>query len=384
MHTLISINQLPSNNGLSNTLSPSTLITGEPTPDFNNIIKLNFGDYVLTPPGKTKNDQSPRRIGAIALYPSKNASGGWYFMSLVTGQILHRYSWEKLPIADDVINAVHAIADRQLQKPITNNFIYTTEKGINYDDPNELRSEDELRSDENEVLRSDNEPVAEIMAIDTETTERDYSEGTMENAEDEANTGPEDESNIATVGDTVAEGEEAPESNLKENEDEESGSISGGDQMEREGEENQERLSTPGNQHEGVDLENESNGVEVLEEVRENVNTPSHQSTEILTPSADLRNVDHREEEEDRIDNRESNRLRLRERINYRELHSKGKRTQMLQIHKKVAKKLKKKYKVSIIAIANIFYFKCKYLEHTSRGSKYTLAQYLGLYIIFV
>ena len=37
-----------------------------------------------------------------------------------------------------------------------------------------------------------------------------------------------------------------------------------------------------------------------------------------------------------------------------------------------------------VIAIANIFYFKCKYLEHTSRGSKYTLAQYLGLYIIFI
>ena len=28
---------------------------------------------------------------------------------------------------------------------------------------------------------------------------------------------------------------------------------------------------------------------------------------------------------------------------------------------------------------AKKFYFKCKYLEHTSRGSKYTLAHYLGL-----
>jgi len=33
--------------------------------------------------------------------------------------------------------------------------------------------------------------------------------------------------------------------------------------------------------------------------------------------------------------------------------------------------------------IANIFYFKCKYLEHTSRGSEYTLAHYLGLYVSF-
>ena len=32
-----------------------------------------------------------------------------------------------------------------------------------------------------------------------------------------------------------------------------------------------------------------------------------------------------------------------------------------------------------VIAIANISYFKCKYIEHTSRGSTHTLALYLGL-----
>jgi len=36
-----------------------------------------------------------------------------------------------------------------------------------------------------------------------------------------------------------------------------------------------------------------------------------------------------------------------------------------------------------LYCIANIFYFKCKYLEHTSRGSKYTLAHYLGLCVRF-
>ena len=87
----------------------------------------------------------------------------------------------------------------------------------------------------------------------------------------------------------------------------------------------------------------------MLEEVRENENTPNHKHDEALTPSIDLRNVDHREEEENSADNhRESNRLRLQERINYRELHSRGKRTQMMQIHKKVTRKLKKKYKVSV------------------------------------
>ena len=40
------VNQLPSNNGIPNTLSPSTLITGKPNPNFLEVITLNFGDYV--------------------------------------------------------------------------------------------------------------------------------------------------------------------------------------------------------------------------------------------------------------------------------------------------------------------------------------------------
>ena len=44
---------------------------------------------------------------------------------------------------------------------------------------------------------------------------------------------------------------------------------------------------------------------------------------------------------------------------------------------------LKKSNQVAI-AIANISYFKCKYIEHTSRGSTHTLALYLGLVMFFI
>jgi len=37
-----------------------------------------------------------------------------------------------------------------------------------------------------------------------------------------------------------------------------------------------------------------------------------------------------------------------------------------------------------VVAIANIIYFKCKYIGHTSRGPIYTLALSLRLYIIFI
>ena len=38
----------------------------------------------------------------------------------------------------------------------------------------------------------------------------------------------------------------------------------------------------------------------------------------------------------------------------------------------------------SDVAIANISYFKCKYIEHTSRGSTHTLVLHLGLVVFFI
>merc|ERR1719203_847214 len=89
-------------NGLSQEISPTTLVTGDPPPSFNEICKLKFGDYVQTALGRTRNDQTARTIGAIALYPSGNTSGGWYFMSLLTGQVVHRYSWTKNRNGEDI------------------------------------------------------------------------------------------------------------------------------------------------------------------------------------------------------------------------------------------------------------------------------------------
>ena len=40
------LNQITSFNGLSQELSPATLLTGNIGPDFNKINVLNFGDYV--------------------------------------------------------------------------------------------------------------------------------------------------------------------------------------------------------------------------------------------------------------------------------------------------------------------------------------------------
>jgi len=52
-HLMYRRNNLSAKIGLSKYLSPETLIVGTPAPDFNEIIKLNFGDYVQTYDGET-------------------------------------------------------------------------------------------------------------------------------------------------------------------------------------------------------------------------------------------------------------------------------------------------------------------------------------------
>ena len=67
------LNQLPAENGVSQDLSPGTLITGEGRLDYENVKDLEFGDYVQAYHSKgVTNTNNPRSVGAIALHPSGN------------------------------------------------------------------------------------------------------------------------------------------------------------------------------------------------------------------------------------------------------------------------------------------------------------------------
>ena len=58
-------NQLPTQNGVSNTASPGTMILRTSRPDFNVISRLNFGDYVhVFEVRKTTNKMNPKAIRA--------------------------------------------------------------------------------------------------------------------------------------------------------------------------------------------------------------------------------------------------------------------------------------------------------------------------------
>ena len=77
------LNQIPALDGISDDISPDTMITGRSDPNFNKIMKFDFGDYVQAYRIKgATNTNKARCVGTIALYQSGNELGGWIFMSL--------------------------------------------------------------------------------------------------------------------------------------------------------------------------------------------------------------------------------------------------------------------------------------------------------------
>jgi len=97
------LNQFPAQNGISDTLSPLTILTGCPNPDYNNL-KLEFGSYtqVFEDNNPTNTTASPS-MGAIVLHPTGNARGDYFFMSLTTGCHLSRHQWTPVPMTDAII-----------------------------------------------------------------------------------------------------------------------------------------------------------------------------------------------------------------------------------------------------------------------------------------
>jgi len=129
------LNELPNDNGVSKTLSPQTLIMGSPPPTYKELTELAYGDYVETAHGTTKSTTTSRTIGAIALFPSRNtSSGSWYFMSLGSGAIIHRYAWSKLPASEDILSRVRELALKQKQPRVSTNFKYEWKRGSEIQD----------------------------------------------------------------------------------------------------------------------------------------------------------------------------------------------------------------------------------------------------------
>jgi len=104
------LNSFPPNDGISPTMSPRCIIVGSQL-DFNKHCRVEFGAYAQTHE-EHDNSMATRTTGAIALRPTGNAQGGYYFMSLSTGKRLSRSRWTPLPMPQEVIERVHTLARR--------------------------------------------------------------------------------------------------------------------------------------------------------------------------------------------------------------------------------------------------------------------------------
>ena len=109
------LNSVPSNMGVSPTMSPRTIITGQLL-DYHKHCRYEFGEYVQT---HEEHDNSllSHTLGAIALRPTGNQQGGYFFMSLHTGRIINRLHATKLPMPAEVITRVDQLAKTQNMIP---------------------------------------------------------------------------------------------------------------------------------------------------------------------------------------------------------------------------------------------------------------------------
>jgi hypothetical protein len=105
------LNCFPNANGISRSISPRTMVIGQGI-DYDKHCRLEFGSYVQTHE-QHDNSMAPRTTGAIALRPTGNAQGGYYFMSLTTGRRISRNRWTPLPMPQDVINRVIEMGQQQ-------------------------------------------------------------------------------------------------------------------------------------------------------------------------------------------------------------------------------------------------------------------------------
>ena len=109
------LNSIPSHMGVSPTISPRTIITGQVL-DYHKHCQYEFGEYVQTHE-EHDNSQISRTVGAITLIPTGNQQGGYFFMSLHTSRIINRLHATKLPMPAEVITRVDQLAKTQNMLP---------------------------------------------------------------------------------------------------------------------------------------------------------------------------------------------------------------------------------------------------------------------------
>jgi hypothetical protein len=196
------LNLFPAKNGASKVLSPITIMTGQPRPDYNDL-KIEFGAYAMVfESNDPTNTNKTRATGAIAMTPTGNAQGGFYFKFLMTGKRLSRQQWDELPMPDGVIARVEALAAEQEQPVFDNGArLFEWSPGIAIADDGKAPDAVDINDQ-----GADDLEAAELIEIDDDEEYGD--QGTQDDGVDED--GPENEGNGEGHDDNPQEAGEAP------------------------------------------------------------------------------------------------------------------------------------------------------------------------------
>ena len=170
-HVTNCLNMFPRKNGISDTMSPTTIVTGRGLPNFHSF-SLEFGTYVqIFDDNNPSNTLRARTLGAIALRPTGNANGDYYFLSLATGERVIRHSWTVINMTETAIARVDAIAANEGRPLIQDNLVVEWRPGMPIDDdtydfdyvPPVDGNDDDLDGD---FLPVDDDELAELHDVD--------------------------------------------------------------------------------------------------------------------------------------------------------------------------------------------------------------------------
>jgi hypothetical protein len=194
------LNMFPGLDGISKTLSPRSIIAGLKV-NYTKHCRLEFGTYVQIHK-EHDNSMATRTSGAIALRPTGNDQGGYFFFSLTTGRRLNRNRWTSLPMPTDVIERIHNMA-RRGHAP--RGILFADRAGIddpNDDHPGDDPNEHNINDDGADFLPDGDDSIAGV--YDNENNNGNQNNGNDMHAtdENEMNNDNENENEIENENET--------------------------------------------------------------------------------------------------------------------------------------------------------------------------------------
>lgn len=186
------LNAFPTADGITNQYSPRAIIIGQHV-DFNSHCALEFGTYSQVHE-EHDNTMQARTTGAIALHPTGNVQGGYYFYSLTSGQRLNRNHWTALPMPNDVIDHIRRICRRENANPglvFGDRDNIPVDDGIYEQDDNDDDDEswipdpDDQETDDEFLVANENNDIAIVNDNKNELKNENNDEVNIEDVQDE-------------------------------------------------------------------------------------------------------------------------------------------------------------------------------------------------------